>query len=60
MNMYLWGQVCHPDAANQAEPLAKCLCLVEGQHGLPHLTAVTDRHIGHELHPSSHNGVTLA
>lgn len=60
VNMYLWGEMCHPDAANQTEPLAEGLCLVEGQHGLPHLTAVTDRNVGHELHPSCHNRVALA
>lgn len=60
MNIYLWGEVCQPDAANQTEPLAEGLCLVEGQHGLPHLTAVTDGNVGHELHPSCHNRVTLA
>lgn len=58
--IYLWGEVRQPDAADQTEPLAEGLCLVEGQHGLPHLTAVTDWNIGHELHPSRHNSVTLA
>lgn len=60
MNIYLWGKVCHPNAADQTELGAEGLCLVEGQHGLPHLTAVTDRNVGHELHPSCHNSVTLA
>ena len=58
--MYLWGKVCHPNAADQTELGAEGLCLVEGQHGLPHLTAVTDRNVGHELHPSCHDCITLA
>lgn len=57
--LYLWGKVCQPDTSNQTEPLAKGLGFVERQHSLPHLTAVTDRHVGHELHPSCHNCITL-
>lgn len=49
-----------PETANQTDPLAQGLCLAEGQHGFPHLTAVADRNVRHELHPSSHNSITLA
>lgn len=58
--MHLWGEVRQPETANQTELLAEGLCLVERQHGLSHLAAVTDRNIRHELHPSGHNSVTLA
>lgn len=57
---HLWGEVRQPDTTNQTEPLAEGLGLVEGQHGLPHFTAVTDRNIRHELHPSCHHSITLA
>lgn len=52
--------MCHPDAAYQTQPLAEGLRLVEGQHGLPHLTAMADRNIRHELHSSGNHRVTLA
>ncbi|TNN48875.1 hypothetical protein EYF80_040951 [Liparis tanakae] len=42
------------------EPLAEGLRPAEGQHGLPHLTAMADRNIRHELHPSCNDGVALA
>lgn len=58
--MYLRSKVSHPDAPDQAQPLAQGLGLVERQHGLPHLTAVTDRNVRHELHSSRHHRVTLA
>lgn len=57
---HLWGEVRQPETANQAELLAEGLRLVERQHGLPHLAAVTDRNVRHELHSSGHHGVTLA
>lgn len=60
MKVYLWGEVRQPDGADQTEPLAQSLGLVEGQHGLPHLAAVADGNVRHEFHPSGHHGVTLA
>lgn len=52
--------MCQTDAADQTEPLAERLRLVEGQHGLPHLAAVADRNVGHELHAARHHSVALA
>ena len=58
--VYLWGEVGHADAPDQAQPLAQRLGLVQGQHGLAHLATVADGDVRHELHAPSHNGVTLA
>lgn len=57
---YLWSKVCQPQTTNQTDPLAQGLSLVEGKHGFPHLTAVADRNVRHEFHPSCHNSITLA
>lgn len=57
--VYLRSKVSHSDASDQAQPLAQGLGLVERQHGLSHLTAVTDRNVRHELHSSRHDCVTL-
>lgn len=58
-SVYLWSKVSHSDASDQAQPLAEALGLVERQHSLPHLTAVTDWNVRHELHSSRHDCVTL-